>query len=184
MTNAARSAWTALGNGSRRPIAALGAILTFGVPLALYVKGHPWTPWWLVAPLGFISLCLFFAYHDLRVKYEAMASDPYVLLEEQLRKLDSVRLWLTLLEGPEEQVPLQEDRVFRWSKDTYELLMTHFPADSDAFMEKENAELGSPYFATTYSFERKQLGRREYLESRAEIVRKICERRMVAEPLS
>lgn len=184
MASGARSAWKALGSGSRRPVAALGAILTFGVPIVLYVQGHPWTPWWLVPPLLFISLCFFFAYHDLRVKYDAMASDRYELLEGQLRELDRVRLWLTLLEDPEEKVPLEDDRVFRWSKDTYELLMRRFPAESDAFMEKENAELGSPYFATTYSFEQKDLGRREYLESRAEIVRRICAGRVASEPLS
>lgn len=173
MTNAGRSAWEAVTRGAKRPLALLGAILTFGVPLVLYLKGNPWTPWWAVAPLGFMLLSALVAYHDLRVRYDDLVSDPYELLNDRLRNLDSVRLWLTLLEDPEEMVPLEEDRVFRWAKETYGLLLRKFPAEADAFLEEENAELGSPYFATSYSFERKQLGRREYLETRAEIVRGI-----------
>jgi hypothetical protein len=40
-------------------------------------------------------------------------------LKAQLRAVDALRTWLTLLDDPNKSLPLDEDRVFRWAKKTY-----------------------------------------------------------------
>jgi hypothetical protein len=94
-------------------------------------------------------------------------------LEAQLREVDGVRTWLGLREDPDQPLPLAEDRLFQWAKKTYEVIGEAAPAEADAFMGRNHAPLGSAYFATAYALRTEQTGRREFLETRANIVREI-----------
>jgi hypothetical protein len=108
-----------------------------------------------------------------RGDHPASPADPMSDLKGQLAAVDRVRVWLTLQDDPDERLPLDDDHVFQWAKETFKLLASEFPDSADAFMGKGDAPLGSPYFATAYVLRRDQMGRSEYLESRAAIVRRI-----------
>ncbi len=105
------------------------------------------------------------------------AGDSVDDLKCQLAAVDSVRVWLSLRDDPDDRLPLDEDRVFLWAKATFELLAAEFPEAADKFMGERDAPLGSPYFATAYVLRRNQMGRGEYLESRAATVRRTLEAR-------
>ncbi|HEV2858934.1 MAG TPA: hypothetical protein VGW80_11095 [Solirubrobacterales bacterium] len=103
----------------------------------------------------------------------ASPADPMRDLRGQLAAVDGVRVWLSLRDDPDERLPLDDDRVFEWAKETFKLLASEYPDAADTFMGKGDAPLGSPYFATAYVLRRDQMGRSEYLESRAAMVRRI-----------
>jgi hypothetical protein len=94
-------------------------------------------------------------------------------LKAQLRAVDALRTWLTLLDDPDKVLPLEEDRVFGWAKKTYKVIEETAPAEADDFMGRSDAPLGSSHFATAYTLRIGQSGRGDYLETRADILRQI-----------
>lgn len=122
----------------------------------------------LAVALGVVALAI-----HVREGRPPAETDPREELKAQLAEVDSVRTWLNLREDPDERLPLDDDRVFQWAKKTYALIQKEFPAEADAFMGERDAPLGSPYFATAYALRREQMGRSGYLESRADMVRRI-----------
>jgi hypothetical protein len=178
MKEAARSAWQAVFGGRKRAFAMVGALFVL-VPIGLFIAGHRPAIWWLLAALAFVLISVLSGYHDLRIERDRLVAeaeavdDRWEHLEAQMRKVDSVRTWLMLQEHPDEKMRLAQDEVFLWAKATYELLLSKFPAESDRFMDEDDAELGSPYFATSYSYYvyRTPHGRQGFLESRADLLR-------------
>jgi hypothetical protein len=116
---------------------------------------------------------LTFALSHWRTGGNTLPRDPREELKEQLAEVDGVRTWLSLREDPDEQLPLDDDPVFQWAKKTYKLIQREFPVEADVFMGRSYAPLGSAYFATAYALRWQQMGRSEYLESRADMVREI-----------
>jgi hypothetical protein len=125
----------------------------------------------LAVALGVVAVATYV--REGRSSSQVTKIDPREELKAQLAEVDSVRIWLSLREDPDERLPLDQDRVFQWAKQTYRLIQKEFPADADAFMGHRDAPLGSAYFATAYALRREQMGRDGYLESRADMVREI-----------
>jgi hypothetical protein len=103
--------------------------------------------------------------------------DRWRLLESQLAKVSEVRTWLASHDEPDRSIPLDEDRVFQWAKRTYELISVGFPLYPDVFMGGDHVPFGPSFFANAYMDYLHALGRRDYLEDRAEIVRSILSNR-------
>jgi transcriptional regulator with XRE-family HTH domain len=51
-------------------------------------------------------------------------------------------------DDPDRKLPLADDRVYQWAKDTFDLLRADFPEEADAFMGDEDAALGGAHFGT------------------------------------
>lgn len=67
-------------------------------------------------------------------------------------------------------VPLGKDPLFRWARESYDLLRKHSPAHADDFYG-DDVSLGPDYFALPYTTEIKRVGREAYLERRIAILR-------------
>jgi hypothetical protein len=151
-------------------IISIAATLATGA--AAVLEWLPRLAWIIFLVMG-VALGLFAAVTHIREGRPSPESNPQEALKRQLAEVDSVRTWLNFREDPDERLPLDDDRVFQWAKQTYKLIQKEFSAESDTFMGQSHAPLGSPYFATAYALRSEQTGRSEYLESRANMVREI-----------
>lgn len=66
-------------------------------------------------------------------------------------------------------VPFEEDPLFRWARESYDLLLEDFPAHADDFYG-DDVSLGPDHFALPYTTEIKRGGREAYLERRIVIL--------------
>lgn len=146
--------------------------MTLATSAAAVLELLPRFAWIVLLVLG-VALGAFALVTHLREGRPSPESNPREALKRQLAEVDSVRTWLNLRENPDERLPLDEDRVFQWAKETYGLIQKEFPTEADAFMGQSHAPLGSPYFATAYALRSGHTGRSEYLESRTNMVREI-----------
>ena len=101
----------------------------------------------------------------------AATADCWRRLKVQLSKVDSPRTWLALQDDPDRKLPLDDDPVFQWAKDTYGLIYDEFPEAADEFMGGGLVPLGSPFFATAYIGFLHAYGRGDYLENRIALLR-------------
>ncbi|MGC1852278.1 MAG: hypothetical protein WA687_07555 [Solirubrobacterales bacterium] len=146
--------------------------LTLATSAAAILELLPRAAWIGLLVLG-VALGVLAGIIHVRDGRASPESHPGEELKRQLAEVDRVRIWLNLREEPDERLPLNDDRVFQWAKETYRLILKEFPAEADTFMGENHAPLGSAYFATAYALRSGQTGRSEYLESRASMVRDI-----------
>lgn len=146
-----------------------GLVLALGVVIAKPVG-------WALVAISLLALAIE-GVRAYRRRGQSETPDRWQCLQAQLVKLDGVRTWLALQEDQERSMPLEEDRVFQWAKETYELIGDDFPEAADQFMGGDLVTLGSPYFALAYSEQRNEQGRSDYLEGRAAMVKAIIKAR-------
>jgi hypothetical protein len=160
----------------RRPSSLVLGTLSISVTLATTAAAVlEWLPkvvWIVTLILGVALGLLAVAMHVLGGS-PPTKGDPVEELKAQLAEVGNLRTWLLLRDNPDAPLPFDEDRVFQWAKKSYKLIQKEFPVEADAFMGERDASLGSAHFATAYAFRRDLMGRSEYLESRADIVRRI-----------
>src|SRR4051794_2824448 len=98
-----------------------GMGLTAVTTAAAVLEFLPRAVWVATLILG-VALLVVAAVVWRRGDRSASPADPISDLKGQLAAVDGVRVWLSLREDPDERLPLDDDRVFQWAKETFKLL--------------------------------------------------------------